>query len=667
MASVRINLLVTILVLSAAGMAGCHPDETPAALPEHTQGRIHLEGGRERFCVVWSGLSGDITSVHLRVIGRGDEYDIPVSGRNGMGEWHDFVEGTFYARVTYFSADKPVSYTDSVKMRIYGNEYEAALETVPMDDTEFIGATASCDLAQHYREGAFSQVISYVNLAGEVVTRNVPPNEKLYLDDVAGNITYQTVYRPAMMSGDLFYSPARVTSGYKEPVIDAPAETIDGYRSIWYTLGSVLNPDWGPKYSGAFGTYTMKHIPVAVYAPKANKTFFVYGGTRNENSTNLLCMIGCYDHATGQLQKPRVVCDKTPLGVDDPHDNPTVQIDRYGYVWVFVSGRANARPGIRYRSIRPYDITAFEHINESTMSYPQVFYDPEKGFFLFFTRYDGVRQLFFQTSEDGVTWTTRKQLASIKDGSETQSGHYQISNMRNGTVYTAFNRHIGGDMDKRTNIYFLTSSDWGVTWKNMAGEVVPIPVTQRENPALVRDYEKQGRFCYIKDVNFDKDGRPIILYVLASGHQAGPGSGIGEDGLREWRTLYWNGSDWEESLVTTSTHNYDSGSLWTDGEEWTVIAPTGAGPQYWGAGGEVQMWRSTDRGRHWHKEKDLTSGSAVNQTYVRRPAGAADGFWAYWSEGDPFHLSRGRLRFCDRNGKVMTMPYNMSAEWADPE
>ena len=153
MASVRINLLVTILVLSAAGLAACHPDETPAALPEHTQGRIHLEGGRERFCVVWSGLSGDITSVHLRVIGRGDEYDIPVSGRNGMGEWHDFVEGTFYARVTYFSADKPVSYTDSVKMRIYGNEYEAALETVPMDDTEFIGATASCDLAQHYREG----------------------------------------------------------------------------------------------------------------------------------------------------------------------------------------------------------------------------------------------------------------------------------------------------------------------------------------------------------------------------------------------------------------------------------------------------------------------------------------------------------------------------------
>lgn len=158
-----------------------------------------------------------------------------------------------------------------------------------------------------------------------------------------------------------------------------------------------------------------------------------------------------------------------------PHDDPTVQIDRNGYVWVFVAGRANKRPGIRYRSVNPYDISAFERINESVMAYPQVHYHPERGFFLFFTRYDGVRQLFWQTSEDGVNWTPYRKLASIKEGSESKSGHYQISNICGTKVCTAFNRHINGNVDTRTNIYYVQSEDWGATWTTAGGTAVTVP------------------------------------------------------------------------------------------------------------------------------------------------------------------------------------------------
>lgn len=52
----------------------------------------------------------------------------------------------------------------------------------------------------------------------------------------------------------------------------------EGYRGIWFTIGQARS-GFGPKYSGGLGTYTMKHIPVAVYAAEADKTFFVYGGT----------------------------------------------------------------------------------------------------------------------------------------------------------------------------------------------------------------------------------------------------------------------------------------------------------------------------------------------------------------------------------------------------
>ena len=218
-------------------------------------------------------------------------------------------------------------------------------------------------------------------------------------------------------------------------------QKVDGYRGIWFTIGQAKS-DYGDKYSGGLGTYTMKHIPMAVYSKEADKTFFVYGGAPDTGEKYLLCMIGCYDHKTGMLSKPVVVHDKGCYGVYDPHDDPTVQIDKDGYVWVFVAGRANKRPGIRYRSVKPYDISAFEYVNESIMAYPEVIYDKEKGFFLFDTRYDGVRRTFFQTSKDGVNWSDFQPIASIIEPGEEKSGHYQFANYDGEKLVCCFNRHI---------------------------------------------------------------------------------------------------------------------------------------------------------------------------------------------------------------------------------
>ena len=41
-------------------------------------------------------------------------------------------------------------------------------------------------------------------------------------------------------------------------------QTVDGYRGIWFALGQARS-GFGDKYSGGLGTYTMKHIPMAVY------------------------------------------------------------------------------------------------------------------------------------------------------------------------------------------------------------------------------------------------------------------------------------------------------------------------------------------------------------------------------------------------------------------
>ncbi|MBR1707051.1 MAG: BNR-4 repeat-containing protein [Bacteroidales bacterium] len=435
---------------------------------------------------------------------------------------------------------------------------------------------------------------------------------------------------------------------------------VDGFRPIWFDLGQ--RSEYGSKYSGSFGTYTMKHRPLAIYAPEVDRTYFVYGGTTEAKARHLLCMVSCYDHKTGLVAKPTVVYDKGKVG--DPHDNPSLLIDGEGYIWVYVAGRGNTRPGFRYKSVAPWDISAFEDKGGSIMAYPQPYYVEGQGHFLFFCRYDGVRRLFYQTSPDGEHWTPYTQIASIIEPElgEHKSGHYQITGRRGDTLVTVFNRHFNGNCDTRTNIYYLQTTDFGKTWTQADGTPVALPVTDRDNPCKILDLERAGKNCYIKDVNFDAKGRPVILYLTSNGHQPGP-----KHGPREWYVIAWTGKGWKTHKITTSTHNYDSGSLYIHGKEWTVIAPTGTGPQCWGQGGEVEAWTSRNGGRTWKRTLQYTKNSPRNHCYVRRPEGAKDPFYAFWADGDPDGFSVCRLYFADSRGHVWRLPYEMEGEWAVPE
>lgn len=630
-----------------------------------SRAELSAAGGRERAEVRWQGLPGEITSLALTVDAAKGALSIPTQGLpEGKYELDNLAEKTYRCPVFGLCADGTTVAMDDLSITVYGSRYESSLPEGGELSCSITGAHASISLKELSHYSYYGYRLDYTSVSGAPRSLLVDRSEagSVTLDDVGSAISARPVFKPEASMDDLFYGPAfEIAPGTSSS--DLPQnETVDGYRGIWFDLGQAS--DYGSKYSGGLGTYTMKHIPMAIYSPVADKTFFVYGGTPSEDKKYLLCMVGCYDHATGLLRKPRIVMDKGTLGVADPHDDPTIQIDRNGYIWVFVAGRSNKRNGVRYRSRLPYDISSFEYINEDIMAYPQVMYHPDKGFFLFYTRYDGTRQLFWRTSGDGVNWTDYKQLASIKEGSEKNSGHYQISNICGTKLCTAFNRHINGNVDTRTNIYYLQSTDWGASWTTADGTPVKVPVTERYSNCLVRDYQvtDETHNCYIKDLNFDPSGNPIILYLTSRNHTTGP-----DGGTRTWHVIHWTGNTWDESIITTSTHCYDSGSLWVEGNDWVVIAPTNPGPQYWGAGGEVVRWRSSDQGRTWVKEAELTSGSTNNQTYMRRPWNAHDGFYCFWADGNPDKFTRSYLYFCTKEGTVYRMPYSMDTEWASPE
>lgn len=428
--------------------------------------------------------------------------------------------------------------------------------------------------------------------------------------------------------------------------------TADGYRGIWYS-NQATGDEHKFKYSGGLGTYPQQHAPIAVYSREADKTFFCYGGSTGKPK-ELAAMVSYFDHQTGRVPRPRVVLVKP---TDDAHENPTLQVDEAGHVWIFSNTHGPAGNSYIFRSRLPHSIDQFDEVARTNFSYSQPHVVPGEGFLFLHTRYQNGRRLFWMTSRDGRQWTAPRGLAQIAQG------HYQVSNRHGERVATAFNYHPReGGLNARTNLYYVETADMGATWTAAAGEQVETPLTAVQNAALVRDYEAEGRLVYLKDVNFDSEDRPIILYLTTGGYAPGPRSG-----KREWFTAHWTGDEWRIRPFTVSDHNYDYGSLNVEDDVWRIIAPTEPGPQPWGAGGEIVLWESRDEGGSWEKIRQLTRDSEFNHTYPRRPLNAHPQFYALWADGNPLEPSQSWLYFTDRDGSgVWRLPVEMTDDTAAP-
>lgn len=435
----------------------------------------------------------------------------------------------------------------------------------------------------------------------------------------------------------------------------APNTKDDGYRSIWYTMGP-NDPTYGPKYSGGLGTYCAKHYPFAVYSKEANKTFFCYGGTPR-NKRILLEMVSYYDHSTGKVPRPTIVLNKK---TDDAHDNPVIQIDQKGHIWIFSASHGTARPSFISRSVKPYDIEAFQTVLQTNFSYPHLWIMPDGGFFMIHTLYEqGGRSMFQASSPDGSQWTEPVRLSRI------EAGHYQITGQFGSKIGVAFNFHPKGrGLDWRTNLYYMESNDQGRSWRTADGRELKIPLAYKDNPALVRDYQNMGLLVYLKDLVFDSTGRPIILIVTSRGPTSGP-----QNDPRVFTTARWTGTQWEIREAMPTDNNYDMGSLYLDDDSnWTLIAPTVPGPQPYNTGGEMAMWKTNNAGKTWKMVKQLTRNSPFNHTYARRPLNAHPDFYAFWADGHARQPSECRLYFCNKTGdKVWRLPEKMEGDFAEPE
>lgn len=471
------------------------------------------------------------------------------------------------------------------------------------------------------------------------------------------------------------------SSEYSDELINQKA---DGYNGIWYQ-NTPLENEFRFKYSGGLGTYCAKHRPFALYAEEVNKTFFCYGAAAPDlyQRTNLeeifayptpgllIHAAGCFDHETGSVSKPTYIMDK---GTGDAHDNPVISMDDGGHIWIFSTSHGRSRPSYVQRSSEPYNIDFFERIPAvqvvesdtipfDNFSYFQPWHIQGEGFLVFATKYNYPvdRTPCYLTSRDGMIWSPWQRIANIG------VGHYQISASNGEKAGTMLNYHpeVEGKvhgLNFRTNLYYLETADMGRTWQTAGGEELTLPLDEVHNPALVHDYRADSLLVYLKDLQFDPDGHPVLLYVTSRGYVSGP-----ENDPRTWTLAGWNGLGWDISEITTSDNNYDAGELILYPDRWVLVAPTEIGPQPYNTGGELALWETKDRGEHWKKSGQITSGSEYNHTYVRKVLNGHPDFLALWADGHGRQPSDSRLYFINQHNEVFRLPTSMRGDSKKPE
>lgn len=464
-----------------------------------------------------------------------------------------------------------------------------------------------------------------------------------------------------------------------EVTLNLPGE---GYRGLWYN-NQKLDSIYRYKYSGGLGTYTAKHKPLAVYCPEVGKTFFCFGGVRDNYHLNerlkedrlsreapeegILHMVAAYDHKTGMVSRPTILLDKKTY---DAHDNPVMSVDKDGRIWIFSTAHGLQRPAYVHRSVEPWDISKFELVQPYRLdvgekaeidnySYMQAWALDSGGFALFFTLYSesSERKTYYCFSPDGELWDNWTHLAAI------EKGHYQISGVHGNRAASVLNYHpLPVGLNARTNLYYIQTENNGKSWSNVMGEKIQLPLVDPENSALVHDYESEGLLVYLKDIVFDKSGNPLILFITSRGFESGP-----DNDPRTWRLARWTGRKWQIDEITRSDSNYDMGSLyWESEDDIRIVAPTETGGQPYNPGGEIAMWRSSDGGETWSMLSQVTATSDYNHTYVRRPVNAHPDFYAFWADGHARMPSPSRLYFSNKQGDLFQLPEIVNQDWVAP-
>ena len=432
--------------------------------------------------------------------------------------------------------------------------------------------------------------------------------------------------------------------------MERSAGASEPFTGVWYCCGTAnVLPGHAHVYSGPMATYCMWHRPMAVHCQEVGKTFFVYGNAANEPAVSF------YDHERDRFARP-VVLGRNPDG--DAHRNPTLLVDAEGFLYVFFG--AHSDPTTVVRSAEPYSIADWAPratIDDPRTSYPQP-WELRPGEIFVSYRHTPPGWCFRRSRDGAASWAPRRTLIEFEG-----CAIYAVSVAATGdwprAVHIAWSRLGGGtDEEKRTkhpwalrhHVYYAWSDDGGETWRRRDGSTYALPIRE-ETAEKIHDCGERG--VWLKDLQLDPGGEPCILFIDAEVATY----------RSEWKFARWSDGRWGVHDVAVSDHMYDAGGLVIlDEQDYRIYAPT-TPSQPREDGGEIDEWRSADRGRTWTRTARITSGSTYSHNQVRvvhnHRAGAGD-FRVLWSYGDSDSPPADRTVHLYRYGEALPDPVRMT-------
>lgn len=315
-----------------------------------------------------------------------------------------------------------------------------------------------------------------------------------------------------------------------------------GNSSSWWERPQYYNNV--PKYSGAFGTYTHKHIPVAVYAKGELYSVFTDNTTNNDFQIYV---------TKGDSEKVLVHVIKD---WDDPHTNAVINVLPDGIVEVRVASRGLShkfQSGVVLRSSTPYELDFYcvEGCTEDAPNYeayPQI-HKTSWGQHLIYTRYELRGKRNFRMPYSKVDGNIQ---------SLSNDAHYNISYYDDvsGRLFVASNTLIGGSPDDRKNLSLIYTVD-GDSWRKTDNTLVDFNL-QDESDRVVHDAGLNN--IYLKDI-ITVDGEVRVLFTESSSDDPTQGTRY----LKEWIE-----GEGVHTIVEVG-HNYSAGAyIKKDGELYIV-------------------------------------------------------------------------------------------------
>ena len=323
-----------------------------------------------------------------------------------------------------------------------------------------------------------------------------------------------------------------------------------------------------PTIKNAWGNLYGFHQSRAYY--RGGKTYLAWVGPNNHP------YVSDYDHKRNLWNHQRVGTNL--ISPSDYHGNPSILIDKKGFLHVFYGGH---NKHMRYsRSQKPLANTDWKdltsHIPYTDSTYPQLFEMSDGTIYCFYRRRTHRGNWSFITSKNnGTTWS--KEIHVLDGKSPPGNGWYAsfAKDPNRDHIHLLFLWHASKDdlPHSRRNLYYLQMEHSIGKWKSMKNDQIKTPLSFVEANEKVMIFDSKNKYSSIPQLWLTKDGRPVGLNRISD-----------NDGVITRRLHVWTGEAWQSQRVPIDAILQPTTNQWVG---------------FRSREGKVQKFTSIDEGASW--------------------------------------------------------------------